>query len=385
MKTRVFLTAVTTFTLAFAGCGGTAGRRVTEFLRAAPPPLPADTQTVVAVTETPPVADPGDAADDPAIWVNTADPQASLIVATNKRRGLVVYGLDGEIVSASDVGQVNNVDLRAAVGGAGPEEAIVVAATNRAARTIDVFALDPVTGSLPSLLSAPITPGFREEPYGLCMYRSAAGGDLYVFAIDFGGAVEQWRLDRDGGRGLTGTRVRSWAIGSKAEGCVADDANGWLFIGEEEVGIWRYDAEPDAAATERLLVDGTGVGEVPGARLAASVEGLTLHASPDGGPLDGFLVASSQGNNTYVVYDRAPPHAYRGTFRVGDGSGTVDGTEDTDGLDVVSAPLGPSYPMGLLVVQDGINVAADGSEANQNFKFVSWQDVAEALGLAPGS
>jgi 3-phytase len=385
MKIRVFLTAVTTFTLAFAGCGGTAGRRVTDFLRAGPPPQPADTQTVVAVTETPPVADGGDAADDPAIWVNTADPQASLIVATNKRRGLVVYGLDGEVVSTNDVGPVNNVDLRAAVGGAGPEEAIVVAATNRTARTVNVFALDPATGSLSPLLSAPITPGFREEPYGLCMYRSAASGDLYVFAIDFGGAVEQWRLDRDGGRGLTGTRVRSWAIGSKTEGCVADDANGWLFVGEEEVGIWRYGAEPETAPTERVAVDSTGVGEDPEARLAASVEGVTLYAPQDGGPLNGFLIASSQGNNTYVVYDRAPPHAYRGTFRVGGGTAGVDGTDDTDGLDVVSAPLGPNYPMGLLVVQDGINVAVDGSKANQNFKFVSWQDVVEALNLTPGS
>ena len=48
--------------------------------------------------------------------------------------------------------------------------------------------------------------------------------------------------------------------------------------------------------------------------------------------------------------------AYRGTFRVGE-AGAVDGVEDTDGLHVVSAPVGPRYPMGLLVVQDGINVA----------------------------
>ena len=384
MQTRAFLTAATTLALALTGCGGTAGRRITEFLRAGPPPLPADTRTVVAFTETPPVADPGDAADDPAIWVNPAEPSASLIVATNKRRGLVVYGIDGEIVSSSDVGQVNNVDLRAAVGGAGPEAGIVVSATNRANRTIDVFGLDPETGNLSPLLDGPITPGFREEPYGLCMYRSAASGDLYVFAIDFAGAVEQWRLDGDGRNGVTGTRVRSWAIGGKTEGCVADDANGWLFVGEEEVGIWRYDAESGAEPGARVAVDRTGVGEDPGAHLAASVEGLTLYAAPDGGPLDGFLVASSQGNNTYVVYDRAPPHAYRGTFRVGDGA-AADGTEDTDGLDVVSAPLGASYPMGLLVVQDGINTAADGSEANQNFKFVSWQDVAEALDLTPGS
>ena len=75
-------------------------------------------------------------------------------------------------------------------------------------------------------------------------------------------------------------------------------------------------------------------------------------------PDDGFLVASSQGNHTYVVYDRAPPQVYRETFRVGE-AGAVAGVEDTDGPHVVSAPLGPRYPMGLLVVQDGINLAWD--------------------------
>ena len=58
-----------------------------------------------------------------------------------------------------------------------------------------------------------------------------------------------------------------------------------------------------------------------------------------------------------------------------------DGVQDTDGLDVVSAPLGPRYPMGLLVVQDGVNLAPDGAEANQNFKLVSWQEVLVALHL----
>lgn len=383
-KTAILL-ATSTVTLTLTGCGGTAGRRITEFLRPGPPPQPADTRTVIAVAETPPVPDPGDAADDPAIWVNTADPSASLIVATNKLRGLVVYGVDGEIVSSSDAGQLNNVDLRTGGGGAGSEEVIVVSATNRTGRTIDVFGLDPGTGNLSPLLNAPIRPGFAEDPYGLCMYQSAASGDLYVFAIGFRGAIEQWRLDGGGPSGWAGARVRSWEIGSKTEGCVADDANGWLFVGEEEVGIWRYDAEPDTGTTERFEVDRVGVGATGGGRLAASVEGVTLYAPSGGDRLDGFLVASSQGNNTYVVYDRAPPHAYRGTFRVGDGAGTVDGAEDTDGVDVVSTPLGPRYPMGLLVVQDGVNTAADGAEANQNFKLVSWQDVAEALNLAPGS
>ena len=34
-------------------------------------------------------------------------------------------------------------------------------------------------------------------------------------------------------------------------------------------------------------------------------------------------------------------------------------------------------------MQDGVNVAPDGAEANQNFKLVSWQDVLDALDLAP--
>lgn len=169
------------------------------------------------------------------------------------------------------------------------------------------------------------------------------------------GAVEQWRLDSDGA-GLTGTRVRSWAVGSQTEGCVADDANGWLFIGEEEVGIWRYGAEPGAPPAERVAVDRVGVGESGGGHLAAHVEDLSIYAPAGGGPDDGFLVASSRGNHTCDVYDRALPHACRGTFRVGE-AGAVDGSEDTDGLDVVSAPLGPRYPMGLLVVQDGVNLA----------------------------
>lgn len=386
--------AMTVGSLGVSGCSPEQVIRcaLTDLLASEPGPQPADTRTVAAADETAPVVDACDAADDPAVWVNEAAPEASLIVATNKVRGFVVYGLDGAIVATSDVGRVNNVDLRDGVD-VGGQRTIVVAATNRTTETIDVLALDPETRSLTPLLDTPIRPDFGDEPYGLCLYRPAAGGDVYVFANDLDGAVEQWRLDDSGGgaSGLSGTRVRSWQVGSQTEGCVADDVNGWLFIGEEEVGVWRYGAGPDASTTERFAVDRVGVGEPGGGHLAASVEGLAIYAPPGGGPGDGYLLASSQGNNTYVVYDRAPPHAYRGTFRVGGSTGAagggeaVDSAEDTDGLHVVSVPVGPGYPRGLLVVQDGINRAPDGSEANQNFKLVSWGNVLDALGLPPAS
>src|SRR3546814_13149535 len=53
---------------------------------------PAPTVAVTAVAETEAVATrDADAADDPAIWRNADDPQASLLVATDKKAGLYVY------------------------------------------------------------------------------------------------------------------------------------------------------------------------------------------------------------------------------------------------------------------------------------------------------
>ena len=61
----------------------------------------------------------------------------------------------------------------------------------------------------------------------------------------------------------------------------------------------------------------------------------------------------------------------------GSNIGSVDGTQDTDGIAVTNANI-DGHPKGLMVVQDGFNVDSAGSAANQNFKIVDWRDV-EAL------
>ena len=48
---------------------------------------------VTAVYETAQVKTMDDAADDPAVWVNTADPSRSLIFGTDKKDGVYVYTL----------------------------------------------------------------------------------------------------------------------------------------------------------------------------------------------------------------------------------------------------------------------------------------------------
>src|SRR4249920_1247621 len=66
-------------------------------------------ESVFAVVETQPVVSTGDAADDPAIWVNPVDPSLSTIIGTNKQAGLAVYDLSGKELQFVNAGQINNV------------------------------------------------------------------------------------------------------------------------------------------------------------------------------------------------------------------------------------------------------------------------------------
>lgn len=345
-----------------------------------PPKDPA--VTVVAAVETAVMPDADDAADDPAIWVHPANPEQSLVIGTNKRRGLVVYRLDGSEASKRDDGRMNNVDLRQNVT-IGDFAGDLVAATNRDKKSIDVYGLDGSAAALNPLLSIPT--GFN-DPYGLCLYRSANTGDLYVFANNSDdGMVGQWRLTASG-KTLDAEQVRNFSVGSQAEGCAADDENGALFIAEEDVGLYAYWAEPDKAAEHnnaRIVIDSTtGTGH-----LTADAEGIAIIKSADGG---GYVIVSSQGSNSYNVYDRASPHTFRGAFQIGptaEQSG-IDGVEETDGIDVTSASLGGAFTEGLFVAQDGFNY--DGTQesrrVHQNFKLVSWSQIRAALKLpAPTS
>ena len=64
------------------------------------------------VFETESVSSIGDAADDPAIWFNQANPTKSLIFGTDKRKGIHVYDIYGKELSFSELGATNNIDLR---------------------------------------------------------------------------------------------------------------------------------------------------------------------------------------------------------------------------------------------------------------------------------
>jgi len=311
---------------------------------------------VVATVETEPAPHAGDAADDPVIWVHPTDPEMSTIIGTNKKGGLAVYDLTGRQIQYLPDGGMNNVDLRAGFPLAG-QSVTLVTAGNRSHNSIAIYRVDPATRRLENVAARVVT---TLEAYGSCMYRSRTTGKYYYFVNSKTGNVEQWELF-DNGRGrVDAVKVRGFAVGSQTEGCVADDELGHFYIAEETVGIWKYGAEPNAP-TGRLSVDQAG-----GGRLVADVEGLTIAYGPEG---TGYLIASSQGNSTYVLYRREGDNAFVKAFRVVRGSG-IDAVSDTDGIDVTTANLGPAFPSGVFVAQDGRNDAG-----NQNYKLVPWHHI----------
>lgn len=328
----------------------------------------APTVAVMAAAETVPVASAEDAADDPAIWVHPSDPAASLVIGTNKQRGLDVYGLDGGLRQSLPDGRMNNVDLRDGFQ-LGGESVVLVAASERNQNAIALYAFSAGRPELVNVAMGVRSTGLTEI-YGLCMYADRSTGRFFVFVNDKDGRYQQHEaVALDTGRVAT-RLVREFALASQPEGCVADDASGLLYVGEEAAGFYRVAAAPDAPANP-VLVDAVGSG-----RLVADVEGIALYARPDG---SGFLVVSSQGDSAFAVYRRQPPNDYVGRFRVvANPTAGVDGVSETDGLDITSAALPEPYGRGLVVVQDGMNTEP---AANQNFKLIPWSAVEAALAL----
>ncbi|MCL6740788.1 phytase [Sphingomonas sp. RB56-2] len=318
--------------------------------------------------ETDPVTSAADAADDPAIWANSSNPAASWVIGTDKQGGLHVYDMQGKSRFFAADGKMNNVDIRSDYRLAG-RDIVLVTASDRTNKAIAIYSLDTETGALTNIADGIQQTGLS-DPYGQCMYRSKRGR-TYVFISDPDGLVRQWELVPTRGGKVQAKHVRDIKFSSQTEGCVVDDDSGTLYVAEEDIGLWRVTAEPVKNAAP-VSID--RIADNP--KLKDDMEGVGLY---DLGGGRGYLIVSSQGNNSYAVYRREGENAYLGSFSViADPAKGIDGISETDGLDVSSANLGPGFEHGAMIAQDGRNMLP---VQNQNFKYVPWATIAATLNL----
>ncbi|WP_105901482.1 phytase [Vibrio gangliei] len=335
---------------------------------------------LVKVTrETVPVEDDGDAADDPAFWLNENSPGDSLIIATNKQGGLMAYDLLGNELQYLNEGEPNNVDIIQSVRDQNGQNFALAAASNREFNTIALYQIqaasedqDPIkklkaVGANAHTESAELQSELNEV-YGLCTYQ-ANDGTPYVFVNGKSGDIEQWRLTINDSS-IEGSIVRRLKVASQPEGCVVDEQTGTLYVGEEDVGIWKFSANEGATTTGEMII------AVDGETLVADAEGISIYNNG----IVNYLIVSSQGNHTYAVYDLDDAHQYIGSFAlVADDANKLDGVSETDGIHAVSTAVGDAFPDGLFIAQDGFNVNENYEYENQNFKIISWTDIQSSL------
>lgn len=386
--------------------------------------------------------------DDPAIWVNRDDRRRSFVIVTQKEGGLVVFDLAGRAIQeiaappppgpGDAPGKFNNVDLvydvplgedhertdLAVVSDRGRDQIRIYAIDEDAADEGEAPLVDVTADDVPYVFSSDQDDVNTEATaYGLATWQD--DHDTYaVVSRNNDTAIAQVRLrPTDSGRvtyqvvdelnlpstfelpdGTSWTPCGDPGELPQVEGMVVDRDREVLYAAQENVAIWRIELDGDELEeprivdkvreygvpwtydepTEECVVDYQNDPGYGGEHVSADAEGLTIY---DAGHGSGYLLASSQGDNSMVAYGLRSGNAYAGAFRIVDGDAT-DGVQETDGADVTSADLGGRFSNGLLVVQDGNNtpdVTGDDGEArdNTNVKFVSWTDVVPALDRRP--
>ena len=329
-------------------------------------------ETVVVIASDVATAEAGpNEPEDAAIWVHPSRPERSLVLAGHAGRdgGVSVHDLKGERLQFLELGEgLRNLDLRANVSLGGRVRHLAAAAQvgHRVNRVL-FFEIDEQARALRPLPDLDVSIAVSNLS-GLCLGYDAENRRLFLFVIDQGdeGRIEHWELHEQENGKLGGTLRRSFWIGGRSESCVVDDERGRLFVAEKGSSIWRYDANP-SAVLDRALVD--RVGGPSG--LMADIEGLALYPLSAG---EGYLVAASEGNDRFVVYDRGDSHDAVASFQVRarDDEAIVHGSE---GLAASSANLGPDFPEGLLAIHD------DDGEPEDHLKLVSWAKLRNALEL----
>jgi 3-phytase len=141
----------------------------------------------------------------------------------------------------------------------------------------------------------------------------------------------------------------------------------------------EFECEDEADSTaDPGDVEAPGSPANAGRFVEADMEGLAVIASVGGQTL---LLASSQGDSSFYFYVVNRTTAlHLGTF-------FVDGVGETDGVHYAPVPLGPQFPLGLLVVQNGeAPEPADTSPINgyeldgaTQFVYVSFLDALSTL------
>lgn len=309
-----------------------------------------------------------DAADDPAIWVNPNKSSMTLVYGSNKKGGLAVYNMEGDEVDYYPIGNINNVDILYDFP-MGDSLVSVLGCSNRSSQGINLFHVNATNGKLTNIAidELKMDTSLIDDIYGFCFAKDTSSNKNYTVINGKNGLMQQYEMLLSSNK-IELKLVRSIQFDSQTEGMVADNYYGVMYVGEEGKGIWKITIDPKNTKKTFLINSGE-----TNPNISYDVEGLTLCKKGK----TGYLVASSQGNFSYAVFNRTGKNEYLKSFKIM-AIDELDGVEETDGLDITTDAINAQFPDGLLVVQDGFNYNGD-TLFSQNFKYISMKSVLELI------
>jgi 3-phytase len=297
--------------------------------------------------------------DDPAIWINRASPERSLIVGTNKAAAphgaLYVFGLDGGVRQIEKpLDRPNNVDVEYGLRTPTRELDIVVT-TERLRNRLRLYqiterGLASIDGGGISVLEGETAEAAM--PMGIALYRRPRDGAVFAIVAPKTGGVTnylwQYRLTFDDEaqvvRGALVRRFGNFSGTGEIEAVAVDDALGYVYYADEEFAIRKWHADPDHPDAKRELATFGKEG------FTLQREGIAVIEGTDG---MGLIVCNEQIPGGSVL------HMYRRDGVVGDPHKQDPSTavvttmaDSTDGIDATTTALGPAFPHGLLVMMN---------------------------------
>ena len=304
--------------------------------------------------------------DDPAIWINKADPSKSIVIGTDKDAdgALYVFDLQGKIIQDKVVRGLqrpNNVDLAYGLKLNGKPTDIAIT-TERMTHKLRIFSvpdMKPVDNG-----GIPVFEGETETEYrdlmGISIY-TAKDGKMYAIVgrktgPKTGGYLWQYLLGDDGTGNVKATLVRKFGEYSgkkEIESIAVDNELGYIYYSDEQTGVRQYYADPEKGNQQLAIFGTTG--------FKVDHEGISIYKL-DG--KTGYILVSDQGANRFQIFSRQGtkenPFEHR-LLKIAD----VQATQ-SDGSDVVNVPLNDKFKHGLFVVMSD----------DKTFHYYRWEDIA---------
>lgn len=307
--------------------------------------------------------------DDPAIWINPKDPSQSLIIGTDKDSlgGLFVFDLKGRIIDSlvrKNIYRPNNVDVGYGllINSTAVDFAVTGERLTSKLRFFSLPEMKEINSGGIEIFTGETGYLFRDL-MGVAVYKSPKSGKIFIIAGRKSGPLDGsylWQYEVTAMQGVIELKlVRKFGkySGKKEIEAIAVDAElGFIYYSDEGVGVRKYHAEPDQGNEELALFATSGFSE--------DHEGISIYKYNDS---TGYLLVSDQAAGLFHVFPRegskTSPHDHPLITKL------KLSTEESDGSEVTSVPLGSDFPQGLFVAMSN----------NKTFQIYRWKDLEQEI------